>query len=68
MDPIQEYIHTNSIKRIWRSLRASISHVRRSLPKDKVQSFLDTFQFELMFDKEALYDVLLQIIVALNNR
>ena len=39
VDPIQEYIHTNSIERIWRSLRASISHVRRSLPKDKVQSF-----------------------------
>jgi len=67
MDSIQKYIHTNNIERIWRSLRASISHLRRSLPKHKVQSFLDTFQFELVFDKEARDGVLLQIIIALHR-
>jgi len=65
VDPIQTSIHTNNIERSWRSLRASISHVKRSLPRRKLQSFLDAFQFTQFFSKEALYDVLLQIIVAL---
>ena len=67
VDPIQSFIHTNGIERIWRSLRASISHVRRSVPQTKIKSFLDTFQFESMFDKETLYDILIQIIVALKD-
>ena len=65
VDPIQNSIHTNNIERSWRSLRASISHVKRGLPRQKLQPFLDTFQFLQYFSKEALYDVLLQIVVAL---
>jgi len=65
VDPIQNSIHTNNIERSWRSLRASISHVKRGLPRQKLQPFLDTFQFLQDFSKEALYDVLLQIVVAL---
>jgi len=48
-------------------LRALISHVRRSLPVNKVQSFLDSFQFESMFKKEDLYYILIQIIIALKS-
>jgi len=66
VDPIQGFIHTNNIERTWRSLRASISHVKRSIPAEKLQSFLDTFNFENFFAKDALYDVFLQIIAALN--
>ena len=65
VDPIQKFIHTNGIERIWRSLRASISHVRRSVPQNRIRSFLDCFQFEIMFKKEELYDVLIQIFVIL---
>lgn len=34
VDPIQTSIHTNCIERVWRSLRASVSHVKRSFSTD----------------------------------
>ena len=63
VDPINNDIHTNNIERTWRSLRASISHTKRSLPHDKILGFLDTFKFQNYFSKEALYDVLLQMLM-----
>jgi len=68
VDPVQNFIHTNGIERIWRSLRASVSHVRRSIPKDRVHSYLHSFQFESMFEKESLYDVIIQIILAIMHK
>ena len=65
VDPVQNFIHTNNIERSWRSLRASISHVKRSLSEEKIQSFIDTFQFFNYFTQESLYDVLMQIFVSL---
>ena len=45
VDPIQPFIHINNTERIWRSLKASISHVKRALPDNTVYSFIDTFHF-----------------------
>ena len=59
VDPVRNFIYTISIERVWRSLRASISHVRRIISHEKVEIFLDTFQFSSFFSKESLYDVLL---------
>ena len=66
VDPIQNFIHTNNIERTWRSLRASISHIKRSISQDKIQSFIDSFHFYSFFSQDSLYDVLLQIILTLN--
>ena len=33
----------------------------------KIQSFLDCFEFESMFDKETLYDVLVQVLITLTQ-
>ena len=67
VDATQKFIHTNNIERSWRSLRASISHVKRSLSEDKLQSFLDTFQFFSYFSQDCLYDVLCQIFASLDS-
>ena len=67
VDPIQNFIHTNNIERSWRSLRASISHLKRSLSEKKIQSFIDTFQFFTYFSQESLYDVLLQMFISLKQ-
>jgi len=56
VDPIQPFIHTNNIKRTWCSLRASISHVKRSLSNENIESFLNTFHFQTFFSQESLYD------------
>lgn len=66
VDPIQNFIHTNNIERSWRSLRASISHVKRSISEEKIQSFIDTFQFYNFFSQDAMYDVFLQMILYYN--
>lgn len=67
VDPIQPFIHTNNIERTWRSLKASISHVKRSLTDANIQSFLDTFLFQNYFSQEALYDVFLQIMLSITQ-
>ena len=65
VDPVQSFIHTNNIERTWRSLKASISHVKRSLSNENIDSFLNTFQFQTFFSQENLYDVFLQILVSI---
>jgi len=67
VDPVQSFIHTNNIERAWRSLKTSISHVKRSLTDDNIDSFLDTFHFQTFFSQENLYDVFLQILVSISN-
>ena len=42
-------------------------HVKRSISKEKLQSFIDAFEFYNYFPQESLYDVFLQIIIALEN-
>ena len=49
VDPIKTFIHTNNIERTWRSLRTSISHVKRSLTDENIDSFLNTFHFQAFF-------------------
>jgi len=67
VDPVQPHINTNGIERQWRALRASISHVRRSIQQEKIQSYLDTFIFESLFDKDTLYEIMIQILQTLSN-
>lgn len=67
VDPVQPFIHTNGIERTWRSLKASISHSKRNVPQDKIQTYLDSFQFHRFFSKDSLHDALIQMIVALNK-
>lgn len=67
VDPIQPWIHTNNIERTWRSLKASISHVKRSLSNENIQSFIDSFHFESFFKQENLYDIFLQILVSIQQ-
>jgi len=65
VDPVQTFIHTNNIERTWRSLKASISHVKRSLTDENIHSFLDTFHFQTFFSQESLYDVFIQILMSI---
>src|SRR5437763_1406269 len=65
VDSLDPSIHTNNIERSWRSLRASISHIKRSIPEDQVIAYLDAFQFLTMFQRESLYNVFLQIVKTL---
>jgi len=41
--------------------------VKRSLPKRKLESFIDTFHFYNYFSQETLYEVFLEILVALKE-
>jgi len=67
VDPVQSFIHTNNIERTWRSLRASISHIKRSLSDEVIQSFIDTFHFQNFFKETDLYDIFLQILVTISQ-
>ena len=67
VDPVQAFIHTNNIERTWRSLKASISHVKRSLSDENIDSFLDTFHFQTFFSQKNLYDVFLQILMPIQD-
>lgn len=65
VDPLQPFIHTNNIERTWRSLRASISHVKRTLSDESINSFINAYYFYNYFSQENLYDILLQILVTI---
>ena len=67
VDPVDPSIHTNNIERTWRSLKNSISHVKRSLSDKTIDSFINTFHFQSFFSEEALYDIFLQIILSLQH-
>ena len=68
VDPVQNYIHTNSIERTWRSFRSSISQIKRSLSQEKVVPFIDMFKFFSYFNNDSLYEVLLQMMVVVISR
>ena len=63
-DLVQPFIYTNNIERMWRSLKASTSHVKRSLPEETIDTFINAYHFQSFFPQEAFYDVLLQMIVS----
>jgi len=67
VDPIQSFIHTNNIERTWRSLRASISHIKRSPSDEVIDSFIDTFHFQTFFKEEDLYNIFLEILVIVSK-
>ena len=61
------FIHTNNMERSWRSLRASVSHVKRSLPQKMINSFIDIFQFQNFFSQDVLYNIFLQIVLSIEQ-
>ena len=59
VDPVQPWIHTNTIERQWRSLRTSIGTIRRKLTPEQVTLFLDTFIFFNYIKAEEFYETFL---------
>jgi len=62
VDKYQSFIHTNGIERQWRSLRNSISTIKRTFAPDILQSYLDTFVMKSLINKKQLYELMLYII------
>lgn len=59
VDPTDNTIHTNNIERIWRSLRASISQIRRSVSTEDVGKELAIFNFRYNHENAKLYELFL---------
>jgi hypothetical protein len=59
VSPIDNDIHTNNIERVWRSLRGSISHIRRTVPNEKIDVELSLFNFRYNNDNQILLDLFL---------
>lgn len=67
IDPLFRHIHTNKIERLWRSLRAHVSHIHRSIKEENVDSFLDTFMVKCFYGEEEFYDVMMHIFCTIAN-
>jgi len=62
VDPYLDFVHTNNIERTWRSLRSSISLVKRSLSNEVIDSYLNTFILKSMIDEDGLYEFMLNVL------
>ncbi len=67
VDPIFNFINTNKIERLWRSLRAHVSHIRRSVPEESIEGFLDTFMLQCTTGDDNFYDIMLHIICLISQ-
>jgi hypothetical protein len=56
VDAIQKFIHTQNIERTWRSLRNSISSVKRTLSPAIIKGYLDTFILKSQLNAERSND------------
>ena len=61
VDPADNTNHTNNIERVWRSLKRSISHIKRSVPEDILDSYIDTFVLKYNVGEEIFADVIFSI-------
>jgi hypothetical protein len=61
VDPTDNRIHTNTIERLWRKFRLSISHIRRSVSSENIQSEIDYFNFKEQLPTNFLLEVFLYI-------
>jgi transposase-like protein len=59
VDPNIPSIHTNGIEGTWRRLRRFISDTKRALSFDLIDSYIHTFMFINMIDKNQFYKIML---------
>ena len=59
VDPVFKFINTNRIERLWRSLRAHVSHIKRAVPLEKVDHFLNSFMLKCLFGEDEFFDVMI---------
>ena len=62
VDHYQDFIHSNSIERKWRSLRNSISTIKRSFSPHILQQYLDTFIMKSMIKEKELFELMMLIL------
>ena len=59
--PLNRNINTNTIERVWRSLKGSISHIKRSVSAEDIEDYINTFLMRCYFNEEILVDIMLHI-------
>ena len=67
VDEFQPFINTNSIERSWRSLRNSISTIKRTFAPTILEHYLNTFIMRSMMKENELYELLLTIMRSLKE-
>ena len=55
-------VHTNNIERTWRSLKGSISYIKRSMQPEILDEYINTFILKANTTKNNLTDILFSII------
>jgi len=66
-DPIQTWIHTDTIEREWRSLRTYICPIRRSIKPEILQGYIDTFLLKSTIRDQVFADIFLQMMAQLTQ-
>jgi hypothetical protein len=61
VDPQDNQIHSNTIERLWRKFRLSISHIRRSVKEEYIQVEIDYFTFKEQIPSELRLEIFLYI-------
>jgi hypothetical protein len=62
VDEIYGDIHINGIERAWRSLKSSISHIKRSQSEEILDSHIANFMLKCNLLDEEIYDAVLSIL------
>ena len=60
--PVNPSIHTNGIERTWRSLKSSISYIKRSVPAHIIDDYINSFLIKCYFNEEQILEILLDIL------
>jgi hypothetical protein len=63
VDSTQPFIHTQNIERLWRSLRNSISSIKRAFEPDLVDDYLNTFILKTRLNEQELFEFILKAII-----
>ena len=62
VDPLNPSNHTYNIERVWRSLKSFISHIKRAVPAEILDGYIDTFMLKYNAGEEIFADVVFSIL------
>ena len=60
--PVNSSINTNSIERVWRSLKGSIRQIKRKVETDIIEDYMNSFLIRTYVNEEILLELLLHIL------